>query len=155
MINDKIQAYFVNEKYPLIKDGDEVAVIHSWHKLDHAMLILTSDTYNVVPVLNKSSQVVGLISMSRIVKAVVSGADFSFGDLDQYTVQEVMDQDFDKLVLGEFDLEDVLQQLVSTSFLCVVDDQGIFKGIITRSTILQGINRLVHAIDQDFDLRDK
>ena len=66
-----------------------------------------------------------------------------------------MDQDFDKLVLGEFDLEDVLQQLVSTSFLCVVDDQGIFKGIITRSTILQGINRLVHAIDQDFDLRDK
>lgn len=155
MISDNVKSYFLNEKYPLVKDGDEVAVIYTWHKLDHAMLILTSDMYNVVPVLNRDSQVVGLISMSRIVKAAMRGENISFDDLNNHTAEEVMDGNVAKVVEGRFSLDDILQRLVNTNFLCVVDDEDLFKGIITRSTILRGTNNLVHNIHQDFDLHER
>lgn len=154
MISEKIKKYFINEKIPIVKDADEVAVMYSWHKLDHAMLILTSDMYNVVPVLNRDSQLVGLISMARLTKQALAVEGISFDNLDQLTVEEVMDTNVYK-IHEDFDFEDVLQMLVSTSFICVVDDNNVFKGIITRSDILRGTNNLVHNLETDFELVKK
>ncbi len=154
MISDKILKYFINDRIPIVKDGNEVAVMYSWHKLDHAMLILTSDMYNVVPVLNRESQVVGLISMARIAKAVMAIEGMTFDKLDQLTIEEVMDKEV-FTIKENFEFEDVLQMLVHTSFICVVNDNNEFKGIITRSDILRGTNHLAHNLETEFDLVEK
>lgn len=154
MISDKILKYFINDRIPIVKDGNEVAVMYSWHKLDHAMLILTSDMYNVVPVLNRESQVVGLISMARIAKAVMAIEGMTFDKLDQLTIEEVMDKKV-FTIKENFEFEDVLQMLVHTSFICVVNDNNEFKGIITRSDILRGTNHLAHNLETEFDLVEK
>lgn len=154
MISNKLLKYFVNDRIKLVKDANQVAVIYSWHKLDHAMLILTADMYNVVPVLNRDSQLVGLISMSRITKAVTQTEGMSFDNLDEMTVSEVMDKEFYK-VNEDFEFEKVLKLLVNTSFICVVDEQDVFKGIITRSDVLRGTNHLVHNLDLEYELIEK
>lgn len=154
MISNKILKYFINDRIPIVKDGNEVAVMYSWHKLDHAMLILTSDMYNVVPVLNKESQVVGLISMARIAKAVMAIEGMTFDNLDQMTIEEVMEKDYYK-IREDFEFEDVLQMLVHTSFICVVNENDEFKGIITRSDILRGTNHLAHNLETEYDLVEK
>ncbi|HLQ75574.1 MAG TPA: cyclic-di-AMP-binding protein CbpB [Alloiococcus sp.] len=154
MISSKLLKYFVNDRIQLVKDADRVAVMYSWHKLDHAMLILSSDMYNVVPVLNRDSQVVGLISMARIARAAIQIEGMSFDNLNEMTVGDVMDQDVFK-IKEDFEFEDVLKMLVDTSFICVVDDQDVFKGIITRSDVLRGTNHLVHNLESAYDLVEK
>lgn len=154
MISQKLLKYFSNESISLVKPAEEVAAINSWHKLDHAMLILTSDMYNVVPVLNRNSKLVGLISMSRLIKEAMAIEGMTFENLDQLTVEQVMDRDVVK-VQNNFKLEEVLRNLVDTSFLCVVDEKDVFKGIITRSDILKGINHLVHNLESEYELIKK
>src|SRR5699024_12810195 len=93
MISSKLLKYFVNDRIQLVKDADRVAVMYSWHKLDHAMLILSSDMYNVVPVLKRDSQVVGLISMTRITRAEIQIEGMTFDNLNEMTVSDVMNLD--------------------------------------------------------------
>lgn len=154
MISSKLLKYFVNDRIQLVKNADRVAVMYSWHKLDHAMLILSSDMYNVVPVLNRESQVVGLISMARIARAAIQIEGMSFDNLNEMTVGDVMDTNVFK-IKEDFEFEDVLKMLVDTSFICVVDDQDVFKGIITRSDVLRGTNHLVHNLELEYDLIGK
>lgn len=154
MISQKLLRYFLNESISLVKPAEEVAAINSWHKLDHALLILTSDMYNVVPVLDRKSKLVGLISMSRLIKEAMAIEGMTFDNLDQLTVEQVMDKDVDK-IQKDFKFEEVLKRLVDTSFLCVVDDQDVFQGIITRSDILKGTNYLAHNLESDYELIEK
>lgn len=154
MISKHLQDYFLNDRISIVKPADEVAFIHSWHKLDHAMLILTSDMYNVVPVLDRDSKLVGLISMSHIIKQVMAIEGMSFDNLDDITVEKVMERDVTK-VREDFEFEEVLKLLVNTSFICVVDQNNNFKGIITRSDILKGANSLVHNLENDYELTPK
>ncbi|MGC4387194.1 CBS domain-containing protein, partial [Streptococcus suis] len=40
-------------------------------------------------------------------------------------------------------------------FLPVVDDEGVFQGIITRKSILKAVNSLLHDFTNDYDLIPK
>ena len=42
-----------------------------------------------------------------------------------------------------------------TAFLTVIDREGTFKGIITRSEMLKGTNRIVHMLESDYELIKK
>ena len=62
----------------------------------------------------------------------------------------------DKHYLGTISLTDiaslneVMHKLVNNPFLPVVDSQGIFKGIITRKSILKAVNSLLHDFTHDY-----
>ncbi len=45
--------------------------------------------------------------------------------------------------------------LVDQNYLCVVDKNGIFRGIITRKTLLKRINYMAHEFERIYDVRLK
>lgn len=154
MIGKKIKNLLIENEKDLVKPADQVAVIGIKNRLDHALLILTSDKYSVVPVLNDESKMCGLVSMPCIMQAIMDIEDVHFEKLGEIEVGDIMDTDY-PAVNENFELENVLNMLVESAFITVVDNDGIFKGIITRSEILKGTNRIAHEIERLYDIREK
>lgn len=155
MISDVMKEYLLSDEPTLVKPEEEVAVVNSWHTLEHAILILTADQYSTVPVLDRNSKVLGLISMPKIIKAIMGNEAIDFNRLSEITVGDIIDGEEFPYVYDDFDLEDILQKLVRTAFLTVIDREGAFKGIITRSEMLKGTNRIVHMLESDYELIKK
>lgn len=154
MISKRMEKMLIEDMDLLIKPANEVAVVGTSNPLDHALLLMTTNKYSVVPVIDEKSKIKGLISMPIIIEAIMDIEDVRFDKLGDIKVEEIMDTDF-PVVTMDFELEDILRMLVHTAFISVVDDEGVLIGIITRQEILTGTNRIVHNFERVYDVRDR
>ncbi|GEL67808.1 cyclic-di-AMP-binding protein CbpB [Marinilactibacillus psychrotolerans] len=154
MIGEKIKSLLIDKDNQLVKSADEVAVVGTKNRLDHALLILTTDKYSLVPVLDEKSRMQGLISMPSIMQAIMDIEDVHFEKLGEINVEDIMDKDY-PFVYEDFELENVLHMLVNHAFITVIDEERTFKGIITRSEILKGTNRIAHEFERLYDVKEK
>ncbi|EXJ23158.1 Inosine-5'-monophosphate dehydrogenase [Alkalibacterium sp. AK22] len=154
MISERMKKMLVDSDSSLVKPAEEVAVIGLTNRLNHAMLILTSDKYAIVPVLDEQSKMYGLISLPTIMQSIINIEDVEFEKLAEIEAREVMDTDY-PYVYEDFELEEVLRMLVNHAFITVVDENNYFKGIITRSEILKGTNRIAHDFEKLYEVREK
>lgn len=138
----------------LVKPANEVAVVGTSNTLDHALLLMTTNKYSVVPVIDEKSKIKGLISMPIIIEEIMDIEDVRFDKLGDIKVEEIMNTDF-PVVTMDFELEDILRMLVHTAFISVVDDEGVLIGIITRQEILTGTNRIVHNFERVYEVKDR
>ena len=123
------------------------------HNADHAILLLSQMTYTRVPVVTDEKEFVGTIGLRDILAY----------QMEQGLSQEVMaDTDIVHMtkkdvavVTPDYTLTDVLHKLVDESFLPVVDEDGIFQGIITRKSILKAVNALLHDFSKEYEIRSK
>mgnify|MGYP000237543803 CR=1 FL=1 len=128
--------------------SDQVAIFIDSHNADHVVLLLTSNGYSRVPVLTKDKHYLGTISLTDIKRYQ-----------DEHNLQEwemvnrdigPMTSDVVETVEDNANLNEVMHKLVDNPFLPVVDSQGIFKGIITRKSILKAVNSLLHDFTHDY-----
>lgn len=154
MIGEKIKSLLIDKDNQLVKSADQVAVVGTKNRLNHALLILTTDKYSLVPVLDEKSRMQGLISMPSIMQAIMDIEDVHFEKLGEINVEDIMDKDF-PFVYEDFELENVLHMLVNHAFITVIDEERTFKGIITRSEILKGTNRIAHEFERLYDVKEK
>ena len=128
--------------------SDQVAIFIDSHNADHVVLLLTSNGYSRVPVLTKDKHYLGTISLTDIKRYQ-----------DEHNLQEwemvnrdigPMTSDVVETVEDNANLNEVMHKLVNNPFLPVVDSQGIFKGIITRKSILKAVNSLLHDFTHDY-----
>ena len=123
--------------------SDQLAIFIDSHKANHVVLLLTSNGYSRVPVLTKDKHYLGTISLTDI-KRYQEEWEMVNRDIRPMT-SDVMETVEDNASLNE-----VMHKLVNNPFLPVVDSQGIFKGIITRKSILKAVNSLLHDFTHDY-----
>lgn len=154
MISKRMERMLLDGVDSLVKPAKEIAVIGSNNTLDHALLLMTTNKYSVVPVIDEKSRLKGLISMPIIMEAIIDIEDVHFNKLGDILVEEVMELEF-PVVTIDFELEDVLRMLVHTAFVSVVDEDDTLLGIITRQEILSGTNRIVHNFEREYEVLDR
>lgn len=142
-----IPKHLVDRIAPSLEDlmisSDKVAHVSDFHSLSHAMLVLSSVKYSMIPVLSADSKYIGLLNMAVIVNAMTQLDGLDPEILDKTTVREVM------LPIGvsvtlEDEFEKIFHHLVDYNFLGVVDHQQVFVGIITRRHLLKRLNAFFH-----------
>lgn len=154
MITERMEKMLLNGLDTLVKPAEEIAVVGADNTLDHALLLMTSNKYSVVPVIDKKSRIKGLISMPLIIEAIMGLEDIEFDKLGDIKVENVMTTDF-PVVTEDYELENVLRMLIHHAFITVIEDDGVIAGIITRKDILTGTNRIVHNFENMYEVRDK
>ena len=92
--------------------------------------------------------------MSMIMNAIMGLDAIRFEALETLKVRDVMDTKV-PIVDESVDLEDILRNLIDYSFLCLADESGVFKGIVTRKEILSRVNHLVHELHHQYTLQEK
>lgn len=123
--------------------SEKVAHVQKANTLEHALLVLTKSGYSSIPVLDARFHLEGLISSSLITDSILGLEHIEFEKLDEKKVEEVMDVDFPTISLRTKFIK-ALQLLIDHPFLCVVDEDGLFEGIMTRRVILKQLNRNIH-----------
>lgn len=154
MISEKMERMLVGDIEDLVKPASEVAVVGAKNTLDHALLLMTSNKYSLVPVIDHKSRLKGLISMPLIMEAIIDIEDVQFDKLAEFKVEDVMTTNYPVTTM-DFELEDVLRTLIHNAFISIVDDEGVLIGIITRHELLTGLNRIVHNFERIYDVQEK
>lgn len=140
-----METRLIGSKENIVIPIDRVAVIYEHHTLDHALLVMTAQKYSIVPVIDREGKMKGIISLQKMMEAIMDINDVNFLRLGEIKVSEAMSTDY-PFVSVDFELEKVLRQLVDASFTSVIDDCGVLVGIIARSEILKGTIRIVHDL---------
>ncbi|MDQ0160073.1 cyclic-di-AMP-binding protein CbpB [Alkalibacillus salilacus] len=120
----------------MMVDAEKVAHVQNSNPLEHALLVLTKTGYNAVPVLDFHGIFEGVISKSNIIEAMFGLERIELERLDSQTVMDVMNDQAPRLHINDT-LEEALHELIDYNFVCVVDDDEVMQGIITRRQLLK------------------
>jgi predicted transcriptional regulator len=123
--------------------SEKVAHVQKANTLEHALLVLTKSGYSSIPVLDPQFRLEGLISSAMITDSILGLEHIEFEKLDKKKVEEVMATDFPTISLNT-QFRKALQLLIDHPFLCVVNEDRLFEGIMTRRVILKQLNRNLH-----------
>lgn len=135
--------------------ASRIAFVEDDNPLYHAFLILTRVKYSKIPVLDKKSRVVGLISLAMITDKMLKTDKISIEPLDKLKVRDVMQTKFSKINFVQTTLETQLHLLIDNAFLPVVDDQDVFQGLLTRREWIKAFNYVVHTFDGHYTVTPK
>ena len=124
--------------------SEKVAHVQVNNPLEHALLVLVKSGYSAVPVLDSSYKLEGTVGKTKILNEILGLERFEIDRLSELQVKEVMVTDIPKL-LKEDTLIDGLKALINYPFVCVVDEEGYFDGILTRRAILKEIRKDIYS----------
>ena len=141
MIPEVLEDMFFQDREELIIPARDVAVLKTEHHLYHAMLIL-SNSYVTLPVLDEDNHVAGFMTMAAIVRATTTIT----GDVMEAPVPVVRE---------DSDLEDILREMQDANFICTVDEDGRFSGIITRKEVMSRVSRVFHGLNRVYEFVPK
>lgn len=153
MIAKEFESFLLDHLANYLIPADQVAIFIDSHNADHVLLLMTSTGYSRVPVLTKDKHYVGTIAISDIIRYQEEHhlQDWEMVNLDVGPIAT----DVIATVSDQASLTEVMHKLVDNPFLPVVDSEGIFKGIITRKSILKAVNSLLHDFTNDYIITPK
>lgn len=123
----------------LMISSEKVAHVQVNNPLEHALLVLIGSGYFAVPVLDESNKLAGSISKTVILDQILGNDGYEVERLSQLKVHEVMD---DLVSVSEnAPFINGLKAVIDEPFVCAVDNNGYFVGILTRRAILKRLER--------------
>ncbi len=123
----------------LMISSEKVAHVQVNNPLEHALLVLIGSGYFAVPVLDESNKLAGSISKTVILDQILGNDGYEVERLSQLKVHEVMD---DLVSVSEnAPFISGLKAVIDEPFVCAVDNNGYFVGILTRRAILKRLKR--------------
>lgn len=155
MFSPSIQHLLEEKSGSFIIPATRIAFVEDDNPLYHAFLILTRVKYSKIPVLDRKSRVVGLLSLAMITDKMLTTDSITLDPLKKLKVRDVMQKKFDKINFVQTTLETQLHLLVDNAFLPVIDDYGVFQGLLTRREWIKAFNYVVHNFDQKYIVQPK
>lgn len=144
-----IDAKIINKIAPNIEslmiDSDNVANVISDHSAINALMVLSNAKYSVIPVLSIKSELIGLINMQVIIETCTTEEKIDFRLLEDKKIDDINLIQAVTVQLSD-SVEFLMYKLIDSNFVCVVDEEGIFLGIVTRRNLLKEINSLLHSL---------
>ena len=122
--------------------SEKVAHVQSGNNAEHALLVLTRTGYSSIPVLDVKYRLQGLLSIKMITEAILGLERIEYDRLANIKVDEVMEKEVVYLQITDT-FKRALDLVINHAFLCVVDEEGTFLGIMTRSFILKQLKKYI------------
>jgi predicted transcriptional regulator len=129
-----------HEMSELIIPSQKVAIVQEGNTLEHALLVLIKSGYSAIPVLDRDYKLKGLVSTTLIMDSILGLEKIEYENLSSHKVEEVMNTKVARIMENGIFFK-ALELSINHPFLCVVDAEGVFTGILTRKSILAIIHR--------------
>ena len=123
--------------------SEKVAHVPSGNNAEHALLVLTRTGYSSIPVLDVKYRLKGLLSIKMITEAILGLERIEYDRLANIKVDEVMEKEVVYLQITDT-FKRALDLVINHAFLCVVDEEGTFLGIMTRRVILKQLKKYIY-----------
>jgi len=133
-------AFFLKPKVETIYIDNKSSVRQTIEKMEH-------HSYTAVPIINKEGEYLGTITEGDLLWFIKEKDFPDLFDLEDTLITEVPRRVNNKSVPIHAEIEELLNLSISQNFVPVVDDQGIFIGIVTRKSILNFFYSKAQTID--------
>ncbi|OMC83067.1 cyclic-di-AMP-binding protein CbpB [Viridibacillus sp. FSL H8-0123] len=129
-----------------IISSEKVAHVQMGNNAEHALLVLTKTGYSSIPVLDAKYRLHGMLSMRMITEPILGMEHIEYERLTDIKVDEIMDKKVATLNIGD-NFQRALDLVINHAFLCVIDDEGTFTGIMTRRVILKQLKKHIYQFN--------
>lgn len=126
-----------------IISAEKVAHVQLGNNAEHALLVLTKTGYSSIPVLDVKYRLQGLISSQQITDEILGLEHIEYERLPDLKVDDIMKKEIATIHVDE-KFQKGLDLLVDNPYLCVVDDEQTFLGILTRRVILKQMKKYLY-----------
>ena len=122
-------AFFLTPKNEVVCENCEATMRQVMEKMEH-------HGYTAIPLIDKSGKYVGTLTEGDLLWKLKNTPDLNFKNTESVKVKEIHRKVSHKSVSINSDIENLINLAVNQNFVPVVDDNGIFIGIIKRSDII-------------------
>jgi CBS domain-containing protein len=122
--------YFIHPK-------DEVSYLVSNEKLDAAVHRMREHRFTAIPVITKKGEYFGTVSDGDFLHFILEHGRSDEAFLGEFTVADIVDKKKNPPAKVGSTLPEVMLQITDQNFVPVIDDRGMFIGIITRRDIIK------------------
>ena len=126
-----------------IISSEKVAHVQIGNSAEHALLVLTRTGYSSIPVLDIKYRLKGLLSSKMITEAILGLERIEYDRLPEIKVDDIMEKEVAYLKITD-SFKRALDLVINHAFLCVVDEEGTFVGILTRRVILKQLKKYIY-----------
>lgn len=120
----------------LLKPKSQVAYLVEGSSFRQGMEKLRRHGYTAIPVISKDGRYLGCISEGDFLWNIMSLGSLETHDMEKARIDDIISADRMPPVRVTANVEELLARALEQNFVPVVDDRGIFVGIITRRAIL-------------------
>ena len=120
-----------------ITPKNEVAYIYEDYSLRQTIEKMEYHKYTAIPMLNRRGIYVGTITEGALLRTVKEQFDLNLHDAEDMPICKVKRRWRVEPVNINCDIEDLVSLSMKQNFVPVVDDEGVFIGIIPRKAIIQ------------------
>ncbi|OKP82418.1 inosine-5-monophosphate dehydrogenase [Paenibacillus helianthi] len=120
---------------------DQVSYITSSITMLEALVQLENHYYSAIPIIDGEGKYVGTLSEGDLLWKLKDTAGLSFENMRDVTVGDIQRHVHNESVGIHAQMEDMLTLAADQNFVPVVDDKGIFLGIIRRKDIIEYYTR--------------
>ncbi|NLY73510.1 MAG: CBS domain-containing protein [Tissierellia bacterium] len=100
---------------------------------------MRNHSYTSIPILDEKGHYFGTITEGDILRRISQKDYFSFKEMENILVRDIITNRLYSPVSIDADFEDLLNVIVHQNYVPVVDDQGVFIGIVTRGAVLSNL----------------
>ena len=118
-----------------LKPKQEVCVLHKSYTLRQGIEKLRQYGFAAVPVIDEEGRYCGTVTEGDLLRQVLQHENKA--EWEQIPLREAMRTDVKKPVNVMADMDELLSVAVTQNFVPVVDDRGMFIGIVTRQDIMR------------------
>jgi predicted transcriptional regulator len=129
-----------------LKPKQEVCVLHKSYTLRQGIEKLRQYGFAAVPVIDEEGRYCGTVTEGDLLRQVLQHENKA--EWEQIPLREAMRTDVKKPVNVMADMDELLSVAVNQNFVPVVDDRGMFIGIVTRQDIMRYFAREFKALEQ-------
>lgn len=118
-----------------LKFKNDVRFFYDNLPISEALSLMKKHGFTAVPVITQEGVYAGSVSEGDFLWFILNN-DASEETLENHTVRDLLRPHFMRAALNTISFEELLDLSLHQNYVPIVDDRGIFIGIVTRQTIL-------------------
>lgn len=122
-------AFFLTPKRDIVYEDIDATMRQVLERMEH-------HRYTAIPLIDKEGRYVGVITEGDLLWKLKNTPELSIDETSKVPISDVHRHTQSNTVSIDADIEDLVILAKSQNFVPVVDDEGIFIGIIKRSDII-------------------
>lgn len=122
-------AFFLTPKSEVICENISASMRQAIERMEY-------HSYTAIPLIDDRGRYVGTLTEGDLLWKLKNTPDLNFKNTNQVKISEIARKTDNKPVSITSDMESLISLAVNQNFVPVVDDEGIFIGIIKRSDII-------------------
>jgi CBS domain-containing protein len=138
----------MNVAFFLIPKSD-VVCLNTKTTLRQALERMEHHSYAAVPLIDEAGRYAGTITEGDLLWKLKSKLDLSLGEMEKITLKEISTRTTNKAVSIDSRIVDLLTLASEQNFVPVVDDSGVFIGIVRRREIIEYCAELIREKEID------